>query len=109
MRQGRRAGADRHYLLVPVPVRASASVPSLLALASLNVNVADRLLATVGLNVCTTVQLLPAFSAVFRAHVPLRANSDGFAPPAVNALMVSVPLPVLVNLTVLAALVVLIL
>jgi hypothetical protein len=59
-----------------------------------------------GLNVYCRVQLWPPASAVFSAQVPPRVKSLGFAPPDVIEAMVSVPPPLLVKVTLFAALVV---
>ena len=92
------------YLRVPVPDRFNIAVPKSVVI----VNVADRPLRKLGLNVYWIVQLWPAVSAVSTAQLPLRAKSPGFAPPAVSALIVNVPPPPFVNVTVFGRLVVLI-
>ena len=99
-RNDRRPGFAQYRL--PRPLRLNLTLAALLT----TVSVADRLLLRAGVKLYCTVQLWPAVNAVVAAHVPLRAKSPGFDPPAVSEPMVSVPPPVLVSVTVLAALVV---
>jgi len=72
----------------------------------LTLSVAERLSFAVGVNRYWNVQLFPPLSAMFTVQVPLRAKSPGFAPPVVSEAIVSVPPPVLFNVTVFAELVV---
>ena len=77
----------------PVPARLSVSPPDEVVTAT----VADRVPIAAGENVMLTVHDAPAASAVLAPQVPRRVNSAGFAPPTDNAVIVSVPPPLLLT------------
>jgi hypothetical protein len=88
-------------VVFPDPLKPTATVPADVPID----NVAERVPLAVGENVKTTVQLCPADSIAFSAHVPVRLKSPGFAPPIKSDEIVSVPPPEFVSVTDFAALV----
>ena len=87
---------------MPLPERLRFSTPALVEIAS----TADRFPVVPGVNVYSIAQLWPPERAVFAAHMPGRAKSPAFAPPPTNDVMVSVPSPVFVRVTLFMTLVV---
>lgn len=88
-------------VVLPDPLKPSVTVRSDVPTES----VAERVPIAVGENVKPSVQLCPADSMTFTAHVPPRAKSPGFAPPVASDEIVSVPPPEFVRVTDFAALV----
>ena len=92
-----------------VPVPASATVCGLPVALSVMVTVAARAPAAAGMKVTLMVQLAPAATGLVALHVVpavVMAKSVAFAPAIVNPVIFSAALPVLLRVTVCAALVV---
>ena len=90
---------------VPVPVRLTDCwLPATLLLLSVTFKEAARLPEAVGVNVTLIVQLLPAASEL--PHVVISAKSPGFVPVTATPAMLISAFPVLLSVTVCAALVV---